>query len=458
MNDNNQMADADYNRAIEGEGEYWDSFVAQRLMRGEIPGSIDWRLTFTQFRHNHGWRPFCLGPNGINFRMDEIRHVLRTAVPRPGVRVLDLGCGAGWLSLEMARLGANVLALDISPANLALARYMAETNARNSPYLYKRFAGVGYDPGLFGSVRYEFADLNNARLPAGEFDAVVVWDSLHHIANLEGLLEQVRGALKPGGVFVGVDHAVATMDTWAFHDIVMAQLDALVAWVGDKDPRWLYGAVADAADRLDWGALSVDRDDTPVPGWEAFHETLCAEMLDVVRSGMRAEAVEKVQQEAIAPKREDAEESPFEDVSSERLVNTLLDSFRAERFTTLCPLIQPETHFPAYRSEEERIFQHYLAATLVRIGERAIAQGQTDGQWFLFQMTPDRPGGDAAMPESIQRARKRVSATRASLYTKHLEEEIGRKNAAIIALEERVRRYEEELTRKGRIRLPWKRN
>ena len=387
------MADADYNKAIEGEGEYWDSFVAQRLMRGEIPGSIDWRLTFTQFRHNHGWRPFCLGPNGINFRMDEIRHVLTTAVPRPGVRVLDLGCGAGWLSLEMARLGADVLALDISPANLALARYMAETNARNSPYLYKRFAWLPYDPDLVGSVRYEYADLNNAQFPAGEFDAVVVWDSLHHIANLEGLLEQVRRALKPGGVFVGVDHAVATVDTWAFQDIVMAQLDALLAWVTANDPAWLYKTVEEAAERLDWGALAVDRDDTPMPGWESFHEMLCAEMLDVVRSGMRSEAVEKAQMELAAPKREDAEESPFEDVSSERLVKTLLGSFHADHFTTLCPLIQPETHFPAYRSEEERIFQHYVSAALVRIGERAIAQGQTDGQWFLFQMAPNSPAG-----------------------------------------------------------------
>jgi SAM-dependent methyltransferase len=457
MDNQNRLADADYTRALEGEGEYWDSFVAQRLMRGEIPGSIDWRLTFTQFRHNHGWRPFCLGPNGINFRMDEIRRVLTTAVPRPGVRVLDLGCGAGWLSLEMARLGADVLALDISPSNLALARYMAETNARNSPYLYDKFAWLPCDPTRFGSVKYEYADLNNAQFAAGEFDTVVVWDSLHHIANLEGLLEEVRSALKPGGVFVGVDHAVATVDTWAFHDIVMAQLDPLLAWVVADDPAWLYSTVEEAAEKLDWGALAVDRDDTPVPGWETFHATLCSEMLEVVRSGMRAETVERVQAEAVAPKREDAEESPFEDVSSERLVNTLLDTFRAEHFTTLCPLIQPETHFQPYRTEAERLFQHYMSAALVRIGERAIAQGQTDGQWFLFQMTPDRPQSGDALPEPIKRARQRVSATRASLYTKHLEEEIERKNAAIIELETLVRRYEAELGQRSKIRLPWRR-
>ncbi len=67
------MADMDYNEAIVGEGEYWDSFVAERVMRGEIPGSIDWRLTFSQFRYNHDWRPFCVGAPGINFRMNEFQ-------------------------------------------------------------------------------------------------------------------------------------------------------------------------------------------------------------------------------------------------------------------------------------------------------------------------------------------------------------------------------------------------
>lgn len=456
---NQSMTEAEYGKAIEGEGEYWDSFVADRLMRGEIPGSIDWRLTFTQFRYNHGWRPFCLGPGAISFRMDELRYILRTAMQRRGSRVLDLGCGAGWLSLEMARLGADVLAVDISPANLALARYMAETNARNSPYLYKKFAGVGYDPNLFGSVKYEFADLNNAQLPKGEFDAVVVWDSLHHIANLEGLLEQVRGALKPGGVFVGVDHSVANLDTWTYSDVILSQVDELLAWVAENDPQWLYSTVKDGSDRLDWGVLAVDYDNTPVAGWEEFQATLCAEMLDVVRSGMRAEAIEKVRQGAAGPKVQSEEESPFEDVSNERLVGTLTASFHAERFTTLCPFINPETHFPPYRSEEERIFQHYLSAALVRIGERGIQRKQTDGQWFMFHMTPDHTSNDSEVQASIDRIRKMVSPAAASQYTEHLEGEIGRKNAAILGLEERVRQLEAELgeARKKRLQLPWQR-
>jgi 2-polyprenyl-3-methyl-5-hydroxy-6-metoxy-1,4-benzoquinol methylase len=447
----------EYNRALAGEGEYWDSFVAERLLRGEIPGSIDWRLTFTQFRYNHRWRPFCLGPAGINFRMSELRYLLDTAVPRPGMRVLDLGCGAGWLSLELARRGAHVVALDISPTNLALGRYMAETNARNSPYLYKNFVGVPYDPSLFGSIEYRFADLNNTKLPKGEFDAVVVWDSLHHIANLEGLLEEVRGALKPDGSFVGIDHAVATIETWAYNDGTMSQIEALNRWVGEHDPKWLYAQVDAIGKQADLGVLAVDYDSAPVPGWEPFLQTLCAEMLDIVRaSGERATAAEQAQAKPEA--HAGAEESPFEDVSNERLVHTLLDRFHMSRFTTICPYVMPESRFPHYRSEEERIFQHYLSAMLVKAGAHAIAEGFTEGQWFLFHATPGRPDPTTERPRIEERARRSVSGDAASRYTQSLEREIERKNAAIAELQDRVRRHEAELARSVRVRLPWKRD
>jgi hypothetical protein len=125
-----------------------------------------------------------------------------------------------------------------------------------------------------------------------------------------------------------------------------------------------------------------------------------------------------------------------------------------ERFTTVCPYIKPETHFPPYRSDEERIFQHYVSAMLVKTGKRAIDEGFTDGQWFLFHATPER-ADPAERTRAQERAWRSVSGGAASRYTQSLEGEIERKNAAIAELQERVRRYEAELGRS--IRLPWKR-
>ena len=143
-------------------------------------------------------------------------------------------------------------------------------------------------------------------------------------------------------------------------------------------------------------------------------------------------------------------------MSNERLVRTLLDTFHMHRFTTTCPYIKPETHFPAYRSDEERIFQHYLSAMLVKAGAHAITEGFTDGQWFLFHATPAQPD-PAKRTKLEERAKRSVSGDAASRYTQSLEREIERKNAAIADLQERLRRQEAELARGVRVKLPWKR-
>jgi SAM-dependent methyltransferase len=65
-------------------------------------------------------------------------------------------------------------------------------------------------PGAPPGVRFIEDDLNFARLPAGRYD--VIWSSgtLHHIVNLEYLLDQIAGALRPGGVFAVRDYVGET--------------------------------------------------------------------------------------------------------------------------------------------------------------------------------------------------------------------------------------------------------
>ena len=55
---------------------------------------------------------------------DEMRALLLSALPADlsGARVLDAGCGTGALAVELARRGAEVVAVDISPALIGIAR------------------------------------------------------------------------------------------------------------------------------------------------------------------------------------------------------------------------------------------------------------------------------------------------------------------------------------------------
>ena len=101
--------------------------------------------------------------------------VLEWLAPQAGERVLDLGCGDGVLTAELARRGISVLGIDISESLLKAA---AER-------------GV------------ETRQMDGQNLPFdGEFDAVFSNAALHWMSNASAVIEGVFRALKPGGRFV----------------------------------------------------------------------------------------------------------------------------------------------------------------------------------------------------------------------------------------------------------------
>lgn len=98
---------------------------------------------------------------------------------------LSLGCGAAGTEIWIAKLGlvGSIDARDASPAALETAR-------RNS-------AAEGVT-----NIAFETADLNDAHLPKGTFDVVLMNMSLHHVKNLDRLLGRAAAALKPRGFFL----------------------------------------------------------------------------------------------------------------------------------------------------------------------------------------------------------------------------------------------------------------
>ena len=95
---------------------------------------------------------------------------------RPGMSVLELGCGTGYFTRELACSGANIVAVDVSPDLLEIAK--ANSSAPN--------------------VRYEIQNAYELSYPDAVFDSVVGSSVLHHLEIQEAIREIYR-VLKPSG-------------------------------------------------------------------------------------------------------------------------------------------------------------------------------------------------------------------------------------------------------------------
>ena len=118
---------------------------------------------------------------------DLVGHAVSRLRARQGARLLSLGSGPGGVELVIAREapGAEYVCLDLNPEILQLGA--ASAAAEGLP------------------VRFERADLNTAVLPEREFDLVLCHAALHHVIELERLIEQIRRTLRPGGELIVVD-------------------------------------------------------------------------------------------------------------------------------------------------------------------------------------------------------------------------------------------------------------
>ncbi|MFB9011351.1 bifunctional 2-polyprenyl-6-hydroxyphenol methylase/3-demethylubiquinol 3-O-methyltransferase UbiG [Xanthomonas arboricola] len=97
-----------------------------------------------------------------------------------GARVLDVGCGGGLLSESMARLGAQVTAIDLAPELVKVAR------------LHSLESGVQVD------YRVQSVEDLAAEQP-GSFDAVTCMEMLEHVPDPTAIIRACASLLKPGG-------------------------------------------------------------------------------------------------------------------------------------------------------------------------------------------------------------------------------------------------------------------
>jgi trans-aconitate methyltransferase len=224
------------------------------------------------------WDPARYARNA-RFVSDLGAPVVNLLAPRPGERVLDLGCGDGALTLELVRRGCEVVGVDGSEAQVAAAR------AR------------GLDARVADGQSLAFER---------EFDCVFSNAALHWMARPEAVIDGVARALRPGGRFAGEFGGEGCVAR------IVAALDAALARRGISaatlNPWYFpsageYGALLEARGfRVD--SIALFPRPTPLPGdltgWldtfaESFTRALPAgerrAFLEEVRDALRPELV-----------------------------------------------------------------------------------------------------------------------------------------------------------------------
>jgi trans-aconitate methyltransferase len=171
--------------------------------------------------------------------------------PRPGERILDLGCGDGVLTEQLVAAGAKVIGVDASPAMVAAAR------AR------------GLDARVGDAAALDLAET---------FDAVFSNAALHWVPDAAAVAVGVHRLLRPGGRFVAVlgGHlCCAAIRAACYAALDRAGLDGAAA-----DP-WFFPTPARYRRVLEDAGLVVERLDyfarpTPLPtGIQGWLRTFC---------------------------------------------------------------------------------------------------------------------------------------------------------------------------------------
>ena len=153
----------------EREAAFWDAAVDK-----EGPGTEGYLVTRDDlFDRTMPWLGYMDFPAFVS-------EVFKVAQPGPGRRILDLGCGKGFLAIALAHRGSNVTAIDISPKSVELAKLRAE------------------EAGVADKIDFRVMDCENLDLSEDSFDAVVGGFVLHHL-NLEKVSSEIRRVLRPGG-------------------------------------------------------------------------------------------------------------------------------------------------------------------------------------------------------------------------------------------------------------------
>jgi 2-polyprenyl-6-hydroxyphenyl methylase/3-demethylubiquinone-9 3-methyltransferase len=130
-----------------------------------------------------------------------------------GLRMIDIGCGAGLLCEPFTRLGAQVIGIDPSATNIAAAKVHAEKSQ------------------LLIDYRNTTAE---AMDPRERFDIVLAMEVIEHVTDVGAFLSRCAAMMKPTGIMV-----VATLNrNWKSFALAIVGAEYVMRWLPRGTHQW----------------------------------------------------------------------------------------------------------------------------------------------------------------------------------------------------------------------------
>ena len=130
-----------------------------------------------------------------------------------GLRILEIGCGAGLLCEPLSRLGAQVIGVDPSSPNIAAARLHADRGHLSIDYRCTTVEQMG--------VRERF-------------DIVLAMEVVEHVTDVGIFLKRCAAMLKPGGMMV-----VSTLNrNWKSFALAIVGAEYVLRWLPRGTHQW----------------------------------------------------------------------------------------------------------------------------------------------------------------------------------------------------------------------------
>ncbi len=175
-------------RRLADEAQAFDRQILERVAAGHIPDLR--RAAECRYFYNNSWRH----PHYVRLDFGEQCELILGAInahaPKTAgtARILEVGCGPGHISLELARNRLQVTGVDLSRVCVEIAeRFAAEDPWQAERGALHYLAGDFFDEGL---------------LPARSFDAVVFVGALHHFPDQARVGTRVGSLLVDDGIIV----------------------------------------------------------------------------------------------------------------------------------------------------------------------------------------------------------------------------------------------------------------